>query len=102
MDNVLQTFRKEQKKREWWGAAQEREERLGTLAEADPAVPGAALERRVVGLHAAGPRVPRDTVLPPVCVPPQTGIYNQLIGRCKGGVGDANWGKSWMCHCYRT
>ena len=51
------------------GATQGREERLAALAEADPAVPGAAPERRLVGLHAAGPRAPRDVVLPPICVP---------------------------------
>ena len=90
------------KKREWWGAAQEREERLSALAEADPTVPGAMLERRLIGLHAAGPRAPRDAMLPPVCMLAQTGIYNQFIGRCKGGVGDALWGKSWIWHCYGT
>ena len=66
------------------------EERLGALAEADPAVPGAAPERRLVGLHAAGPRAPRDAVLPPVYVPAEKGIYNQFIGRCKGAVGDGH------------
>ena len=45
-------------------AAQGREERLVTLGEADPAGPGAAPERRFVGLHTAGPRAPRDAVLP--------------------------------------
>ena len=47
--------------------------RLAALAEADPAVPGAAPERRLVGLHAAGPRAPRDAVLPPVFVPAAQG-----------------------------
>ena len=45
-------------------AAQGREERLATVAEADPTGPGTAPERRLVGLHAAGPRAPRDAVLP--------------------------------------
>ena len=51
--------------------------RLAALAEADPAVPGAAPERRLVGLHAAGPRAPRDAVLPPVCVPAAQGSAKQ-------------------------
>ena len=48
--------------------------------------------RRLIGVHAAGPRAPRNAVLPPVCVPTETGIYNQFIRRSKGGVGDAHWG----------
>ena len=43
------------------------------FAEADPAVPGATPERRLVGLHATGPRVPKQTLLPPVCVPAAQG-----------------------------
>ena len=48
-------------------------------------------ERRI---HDAWPTLPRDTVLPPICVAAETGIYNQFIGRCKGSVWDAHWGKS--------
>ena len=33
-------------------------------------------ERRLIGLHAAGPRVPRDAVLPAVCVPTMQGMHN--------------------------
>ena len=33
------------------------------IAEPNPAVPGVAPERRFFGLHAAGPRAPRDAVL---------------------------------------
>ena len=32
----------------------------------------------------------------------ETGTYNQFIARCKGGVGDAHWGKYWICHSYDT
>ena len=42
------------------------------------------MERRLAGLHPAGPTAPRDAVLPLVCVPAETSIYNQFIGRCKG------------------
>ena len=49
-------------------AAQEREERLAALAEVDPAVPGATPERRLIRLHATGPRAPTDAVLPPICM----------------------------------
>ena len=88
MDNILQTFRKlRHKKRELWGAAPETEERLSSLAEADPAVPSAMLERSVVWLHATGPRAARYAVLPPIWVPAETGIYNQFIGKCKGSMG---------------
>ena len=52
-------------------------------------VPGDVPEKRLIGLHAAGPRVARDAVLPPVCVATETGIYNEVIARCKGGMGDA-------------
>ena len=47
---------------------QEREERLVALTEADPTVPDAMPERRLVRLHTAGRRAPGDAVLPPVCV----------------------------------
>ena len=43
-------------------ATQEREERITTLTEADPTVPVATLERRLVRLHIIGPRVPRHAV----------------------------------------
>ena len=59
-------------------AAQEREERLATHTEADPAVSDAVLEKRLIGIHAAGPIAPRDTVLPPpVCVPTAQGRHNR-------------------------
>ena len=57
----------------------ERKERLGTLAEAHPAIPCAMPEKRLVGLHSGGPRAARDAVLPPMCVTTETGICNQLI-----------------------
>ena len=60
---------------------------LGAIAEGNTAVPGATLERRLIGLHAAGPTPPRDAMLPPICMPAETGIYNNFIPRCKGGVG---------------
>ena len=57
----------------------ERKEMLGTLAEADPAIPGTVPEKRLVRLHSGGPRVPRDAMLPPICVTAEIGIYNQFI-----------------------
>ena len=83
MDSVVQTFRKEQKK--GMGRRSRRSQSRSTRH---------CGERRLIGVHAAGPRGPRNAVFPPICVSTETGIYNQLIGRCKGGVGNAHWGKS--------
>ena len=50
-----------------------------TLAEADPAGPGAMPQRRLIRLHAAGPKVPRDAMLSPVCVPGVPGRLYEML-----------------------
>ena len=72
---------------------------VGALAEGNTPVPGTAQERRLIELHATGPRQQRDGVLPPICMAAEKGIYNKFIARCKRGVGEANYGKSLICHC---
>ena len=90
MDNVLQMFRKEPKK-----GIMGRHSRNGRHSRRSQSHStrhcGA---RRLIRVHAAGPRVPRNAVLHHVCVSTEKGIDNQFIGRSKGGVADAHWGKS--------